>query len=94
MQQRVTRGLANDEAEIATCDAELVSLFFALETQWRWHPMAGVRQGIDYQAVRPTADLLGVEMTPRIMADIRMMEIAALEEFARAAKGAGRGVGK
>ena len=71
--------------EIVAADEDIVSLFFMLGTQWRTHPMSGMRTGIDYAAVAPTAALLGLSMTPAMMIDLRTMEIAAIEEFARRA---------
>lgn len=72
--------------EIAEEDAQLVALFLALRTQWRWHPMIGQRLGIEYAAIAPTAQLLGIALTPAMMTDLREMENAALDEFARGAK--------
>ena len=63
-------------------DADPVNLFFALDTQWRLHAMSGLRIGIDYTAVMPTAQLFGITMTAALMADLRMMEAAALIEMA------------
>lgn len=60
-----------------------MALFFALDTQWRRAGMSGERLGIDYGAVEPTARMMGVEMTPLRLSDLRIMEAAALEQFAR-----------
>ena len=75
-----------DEIQILQADADIVALFLALDTQWRRHPMAGSRMGIDYSAIRPTADLYEIALSPSIMADIRLMESAALAEFAKVEK--------
>lgn len=69
--------------EVPLDDAPVANLFFALDTQWRRHAMTGKRIGIDYTSVAPTAQLFGIAMTPELMADIRMMEDAALAAFAR-----------
>lgn len=46
--------------------------------------MTGHRTGVDYAAIRPTADLYEIKPTPALMSDIRMMEAAALAAFAEA----------
>lgn len=69
-------------AEVPIEDADAVNLFLALDTQWRRHPMTGQRLGIDYAAIGATAQLYEIAMTPDLMADIRMMEAAALGAFA------------
>lgn len=56
----------------------------ALDTQWRFHAMSGMRLGLDYPSIRPTADLLGIAIDPEMMSDLRAMELAALDEFAKA----------
>lgn len=71
--------------EIVEDDQDIVALFMALGTQWRVHPMSGYRLGLDYAAIRPTAELLGFAINPAIMADLRAMEGAALDEWARKA---------
>ncbi|MBX9727496.1 MAG: DUF1799 domain-containing protein [Sphingopyxis sp.] len=70
--------------ELAPSAADSIALFFALGTQWRVHPMSGARIGIDYTAVRPTAELLGLPLDADVMADLRSMEMAALDEFTKA----------
>lgn len=64
-------------------EVDSVALFFALGSQWRWHPMAGVRTGLDYAAVAATAKMTGIKMTPIIFADLRTMEGAALAAWSR-----------
>lgn len=72
--------------EVPVEDSAIVTLFFALDTQWRRHAMSGVRIGIDYAAIRPTAELYQIELSSELMADIRMMEAAALAQFADSEK--------
>ena len=59
-----------------------VSLFLALETQWRMHlGMAGVYyQGLDYEAVEATLRLERIPRRewPAVFDDLRTMERAAL----------------
>jgi len=74
------------EITLAPDEATAFSLFVALGTQWERHGMTGLRLGISYTAIQPTAQMLGVSMTPRLFNDIRTMERAALDEFARAAR--------
>ena len=76
----------SDRLEVPVADADPVNLFLALDTQWHRHPLTGHRTGIDYSSIRPTAELLEVAMSPDLMADIRMMEAAALSAFAKAMK--------
>jgi hypothetical protein len=58
-----------------------VTVFFALGTQWRVGP-AGI-MGLEYQAIRPTAELMGVDFTPGDMVDLRSMEAEALAALRR-----------
>lgn len=77
---------AAELVEIAQDDEDVVALFFTLGTQWRTHAMSGMRTGIDYAAIPSTAALMGIPMTPAMMIDLRAMEMAAIEIFAKAAK--------
>lgn len=58
------------------------SLLLALDTQWKTAGMAGVITGLDYQAIEPTARLLGVEVTPATFLCLRTLEAEALRVFA------------
>ncbi|MFN7400558.1 MAG: DUF1799 domain-containing protein [Sandaracinobacter sp.] len=58
------------------------SLLLALDTQWKTAGMTGVIQGLDYQAIEPTARLLGVEVTPAVFLCLRTLEAEALRVFA------------
>lgn len=80
----LARRAAPVSIELTAEDLVSVRLFYALSSQWRTHPVAGVRLGVDYAAIRPTAENMGLEMTPRVFADIQIMEGAALSVFARA----------
>lgn len=73
----------DDAIEIAAEDADVVRLFLTLSTQWRHHPMAGMRLGIDYLAIAPTAAMMGIDMTPSLFDDLRLMEGAAMAAMAR-----------
>lgn len=68
--------------ELPRADAATVALFFDLGTQWRFHPVTGERIGLDNAAIRPTAELTGVPVTPGLLTDLREMEAAALTEWA------------
>lgn len=59
--------------------ASAVTLFLALGTQWRIG-MAGAT-GLDYGAVRETAAMLEIAMTPGVMLDLRVMERQALKAW-------------
>lgn len=70
--------------EIGAGEVDAVHLFFALDTQWLRAGMSGVRVGLDYAKIEPTARLIGLEPAPPLFADLRIMEHAALAEFAKA----------
>ena len=72
--------------DVPVADADVVALFFALDTQWRVHPMTGERVGLDFTAVRPTAELGGYEVGPSLLADLKAMEGAALDCWAERAR--------
>lgn len=83
----LTGGNGTDsEIEIPAADAPIVALFFALDTQWRRHPFTGQRTGLDYAAIKPTAELAGVEITPTTLPGLRAMEVAAIQAIAEVAK--------
>jgi Phage related hypothetical protein (DUF1799) len=71
-----------DEIEVAPDEVDVVSLFFALETQWRWLacPVTGqlVRLGLDYAAVTVCAGFVGVVVTHSLFEDLRAMEKEAV----------------
>ena len=60
-----------------------MQLFMTLQTQWQWHPMAGMRTGLNYASIGAAATMLGLVMTPALFLDIRVMESAALSAWAR-----------
>ncbi|TMV09817.1 hypothetical protein FGK63_01740 [Ruegeria sediminis] len=58
--------------------------FLAIDTQWRMAPlgMGGMRAlGLDYAAARAGLDLAGIEMTPALWADVRLIEAGARAEM-------------
>jgi len=59
-------------------NVETVTLFAALSTQWRHAGLTGVRIGLDYQAIEPTARMLGITLNPNIFSGLRVMEMEAL----------------
>lgn len=58
-------------------------LFYTLSSQWRLHAMSGVRTGLDYTAIGPTAAMMGLTMSPALFDDLGTMEGAALAVFTR-----------
>jgi hypothetical protein len=63
-----------------------VSVFFGMRTQWRWvgAGMAGAfRTGLDLTALASVAAIAKVEVTPRVLADLQVMESAAIEQWSR-----------
>jgi len=75
-----------DDIEIHVDDVPVFSLFLAMGTQWHRHPFTGMRTGLDYAQVRPTADLAEIEIAPGLLPKLQAMELAAIEAFAEAAK--------
>ncbi len=82
LERRLAGEDTSAQVELPASDAPSVALFLALGTQWRRHGMTGMRLGIDYTAIEPTARLHDIATSPAIMADIRLMEGAALDAFA------------
>ena len=56
-----------------------MTLFFALSTQWR-EGFNGP-SGLDYTAVRPTAEMLGIDVGRTLFIDLRTMEAEALKAW-------------
>lgn len=77
---------ADDEIAIHRDDAGTVALFFALDTQWRRHPFSGQLAGLDYAAIKPTADLAGIEITPDTLPGLRAMEQSVLATLAESTR--------
>lgn len=67
--------------EVGPDEADVVTLFMALTSQWRFHAMGG-RLGLEYAAVRPTAEMLAIPMTSDLFLDLQLMERAALVALA------------
>jgi hypothetical protein len=65
--------------EIAPDEVDAVSLFFALATQWLRHATTGIRLGLNYAVIAPTAQMLGVAMTPALFGDLQAMEAEVLK---------------
>ena len=82
MEQRLAT--ESQALELAPDEATPFSLFLSLATQWNRHAMTGVRLGLDYSVVPSVADMMGITMSPAMFLDLRIMESAALDEFAKA----------
>lgn len=80
--------VALDEAqiELSRDEGDSLAVFLAMDTQWQRHAMTGLRLGLDYSQIEPTARMLGIEMSAQRFLDLRAMEDAALAQFAKAAK--------
>lgn len=74
--------IAVNEIELPVEDEPTVKLFYSLSTQWKVDAWSGRRTGIDYSQIRPTAENLGITMSPDRFLDIQRMEAAALNVFA------------
>jgi hypothetical protein len=61
-----------------------VQAFLTVQTQWA-SSMSGAT-GLDYTRVHAGLEMAGIECTPKLFAELRLMEGAALEEFSRARK--------
>lgn len=76
-------------------EGRAAALFLALDTQWRWTGSGmvagnggfGVRIGLDYTAIAPTAAGLELVVDRRVMLDLRAMEAEALTTFSEARRG-------
>lgn len=68
---------------VLDCLREAVLLFMASATQWRRVGERGMMVGLDYAAVLVVAGWLGLEPGPGLLADLRIMEAAALTELHR-----------
>jgi len=67
------------QVEVWTCNRDIVRVFGELQSQWRVGN--GGATGLDYTAIPPTLDLLGITRAKdrqRIFAGIRVMEAAVL----------------
>jgi hypothetical protein len=85
--ENITRELAKLPAEDAEDLLELglddegpaIGLFCALNTQWNTAGLAGVRTGLKYEAIKPTAEALQIDASPGVFLDLRIMEDEALK---------------
>ena len=68
---------AQSQIEIPPDSHGVVTLFFALSTQWR-EGFSGP-SGLDYTAVRPTAEMLDLDVDRTMFIDLRTMEAEALK---------------
>lgn len=68
--------------ELTAPEAEPVGLFLALDTQWRWHAMVGMRIGLDYAQIAPVATMMEITLRPELFTDLKMMEAEALRVWA------------
>jgi hypothetical protein len=79
----------DDRIEVWPDMVPAVSLFFSMETQWRWTGagMAGAfRTGLDYSVLPVLAGALDVPLLPQTLADLRSLERGAIEEWSRKMK--------
>lgn len=82
-----------DPLELAEDDeGRAVALFLALDTQWAWAATGmvqgnggyGMRVGLKYEVIAPTAAALGLTVDRRTFLDLREMEAEALRTMAEA----------
>lgn len=78
---------AQDNAiELTPGDLPAWGLFVAASGQWRWHPGANVRLGLDYPALQAVAQMTGETIDAKTFRRIQLIEAGALEVFARQAQ--------
>lgn len=84
-----------DRTELdADDEGKAAALFLALDTQWNWTSTGmvqgnggfGMRTGLKYEVIAPTAAALGIAVDAALMIDLRSMEAEALKTFAEAAR--------
>ena len=63
-----------------------VELFINCATQMRYAGMAGVPTGLDYTAVEAFVRLSKMEWSPQILADLQIVEGAAISELIKRQK--------
>ena len=63
--------------EVLTENWDAVRVFYALSSQWN-HAGFGRPVGLNYQAIEPTARMMGIDMTPEIFSGLQVMENEAL----------------
>lgn len=59
----------------------VVEAFVALETQWRYHPTLGTHAGLIWSSVDWLVRDLRIKPKRQARADLRLMEMAALDEM-------------
>ncbi len=70
------------------------ALFLALDTQWNWASTGmvqgnggyGVRTGLKYEVIAPTAAAMAIAVDRQLLIDLRGMEAEALRTFAERAR--------
>ena len=72
---------APESLEIWPENEPAVTAFQALETQWRYHPTAGTHTGLIWSSVDRIVRDLGFKKRRAVRADVRLMELAALDEM-------------
>lgn len=74
---------AEDEPlEVFEEHREVVELFVASGTQWRYAGLEALPAGLDYAGVRATAEAIGTPWERRLLDSLRVMEHAAIEALA------------
>ncbi|MBF0095163.1 MAG: DUF1799 domain-containing protein [Alphaproteobacteria bacterium] len=58
-----------------------VDLFLWCETQWRRAGMDGAVVGLDYLTLMEIARVVGTPMTPKVLRQIKIMEMNAMRVF-------------
>lgn len=80
----MVRGEADDGVWFENAPA--VRAFLSIDTQWRFAAVGiggMVAIGLDYQGARAGLELAGIEVTPELWADLRVIEAAAGEAMNR-----------
>lgn len=77
---------SEDAIELTPDDLTAWGLFIAASGQWRWHPAANMRLGLDYPALQAVASMMGEAIDASTFRRIQLIEAGALDEFVRQAQ--------
>jgi len=75
------KSFATPDVDVWPCNWNTVQLFMAMSTQWRVSMNGPI--GLDYVALPVVSRALGIRITPKRMAGIRIMESEALTIFSQ-----------
>ncbi|TXG83257.1 MAG: hypothetical protein E6R12_08640 [Sphingomonadales bacterium] len=74
------------DIQLTPADRRAWDIFVAVSGQWRWHPTANLRTGLDYQAVHVVAQMMETPINADLFRRIQWIEAGALEAYLRDAR--------